>query len=100
MAVIKGALKDYHNKTCIRFRPYRETDNDFVNIVGSYAGCFSSVGRVQSGQLLNLQRGGCVRHGVVIHEFLHALGFYHQQSASDRDDYVTIHWENIIQGEF
>lgn len=24
-----------------------------------------------------------------------ALGFYHMQSAYDRDDYVTIHWENM-----
>lgn len=27
-----------------------------------------------------------------------ALGFYHMQSAYDRDDYVKIHWENIKSG--
>lgn len=27
-----------------------------------------------------------------------ALGFYHMQSAYDRDDFVTIHWENIKPG--
>jgi hypothetical protein len=36
--------------------------------------------------------------GIVIHEFLHALGFYHQHSAIDRDDYVTINWQNIEPG--
>lgn len=40
----------------------------------------------------------CVRKGTAMHEFLHALGFYHQQSASNRDEYVKILWENILDG--
>lgn len=30
--------------------------------------------------------------------FFLALGFYHMQSAFDRDEYVTIHWENLEEG--
>ena len=33
-----------------------------------------------------------------MHEILHALGFYHEQSRLDRDDFVQIRFENIRSG--
>ncbi|XP_046836940.1 seminal metalloprotease 1-like [Vespa crabro] len=97
--VIKSGIKEYHNKTCLRFRPYKESDTDYVRIQGNRSGCWSMVGRHGKGQVLNLQVGGCVRHGVVVHELMHALGFYHQQSAANRDEWVVIHWDNIKPGK-
>lgn len=98
--LIEGAMKEYHQNTCIRFRPYRKTDSDYVTIEGKMSGCWSLVGRHESGQVVNLQNPGCLQHGVIVHELMHALGFYHQQSAADRDEWVTINWQNIKQGNF
>ena len=42
----------------------------------------------------------CEKTDIVLHEILHALGFWHVQSRTDRDDYVTVHYENIESGKF
>lgn len=48
--------------------------------------------------MVNLNSPRCVRHGVVVHELMHAIGFFHQQSAANRDEHVKINWENIRDG--
>ncbi|KAK2514799.1 Mep1a [Columba guinea] len=55
------------------------------------------VGDLKTGQDLSIG-AGCDTKAIVEHEILHALGFYHEQSRSDRDDYVTIWWDEIITG--
>lgn len=55
------------------------------------------MGRSGAGQQVSLGPG-CIFKGVIIHELMHALGFWHEQSRPDRDSYVTVLWENIIRG--
>ncbi|XP_017115530.1 seminal metalloprotease 1 [Drosophila elegans] len=38
---------------------------------------------------------GCFRIGSILHEFLHVLGFEHQHVSRNRDQYVSIKWDNI-----
>ena len=53
---------------------------------------------VQSGGQLVSVGVGCLQHGVVLHELLHSLGLWHEQSRLDRDSHVTVRWENIRRG--
>ena len=49
-------------------------------------------------QPISIEAPGCDTPETVAHETLHALGFLHEQSRPDRDDFVTINWNNIRPG--
>uniref|UniRef100_A0A8C9UEX0 Meprin A subunit n=1 Tax=Serinus canaria TaxID=9135 RepID=A0A8C9UEX0_SERCA len=94
--VILKAFEQYRLKTCIDFKPW-EGEKNYISVFKG-SGCWSSVGNLQMG-LQQLSIGAnCDRIATVQHEFLHALGFWHEQSRSDRDDYVTIVWDRIQSG--
>ncbi|CAM4657569.1 unnamed protein product [Leuciscus chuanchicus] len=93
ISVIQNAMSTFHNKTCIRF-VRRSSQTDYISIE-SKDGCYSYLGRIGGKQVVSLKRTGCVYHGIVQHELNHALGFYHEQTRSDRDKYVRINWEYI-----
>ena len=59
--------------------------------------CYSNVGRVGGEQELSLA-GPCLKKGTAIHELMHALGFWHEQSRPDRDFWVQIIESNIQTG--
>jgi len=90
---IKKAAEDFSKHTCIRLVEATSShDNKLKFFKGD--GCWSSVGAVNKEQEVSLA-SGCWHKGTVIHEILHALGFWHEQSRPDRDNYVTIKSENI-----
>ena len=39
--------------------------------------------------------GGCWFEDTVVHEFIHAFGFHHEQVRPDRDNFIEIIYENI-----
>ncbi|XP_059204820.1 hatching enzyme 1.2-like [Centropristis striata] len=93
--IIRG-LRSFAASTCIRFTPLNR-ERDFVDIQ-SRQGCFSYIGRRGRGQVVSLMRQGCVFLGTIQHELLHALGFNHEQTRSDRDQHVRILLENVQPG--
>ncbi|KAF2882790.1 hypothetical protein ILUMI_23302 [Ignelater luminosus] len=96
---IKKSMMVLHNETCIRFRRRKSDDSAWISITNTNTGCWATLGRVGGGQGFNLQEPECLsRIGTTMHELLHVLGFNHEHSRSDRDSYITIHWENVEQG--
>jgi hypothetical protein len=89
-------LTEVNGVQCIKILP-RSTQTDYIS-VENYSGCSSYVGRIGGRQRLSLVNSCVSRHGTIMHEFLHAFGFHHEQKRTDRDDWVIINWENIQAG--
>ena len=53
----------------------------------------SPVGRQGGQQIINIVSWG--NQIIIVHEIYHSLGFWHEQSATDRNNYVTINTTNI-----
>ncbi|KAM9382224.1 meprin A subunit alpha [Phaethornis superciliosus] len=95
-AVILQAFEMFRLKSCVDFKPY-EGEKTYI-IFRKRTGCWSMVGDLKTGQTLSIGER-CDYKAIVEHELLHALGFYHEQSRTDRDDYVTIWWDQINTGQ-
>ncbi|XP_017768142.1 PREDICTED: zinc metalloproteinase nas-4-like [Nicrophorus vespilloides] len=99
---IAESVKIFEQVSCVKARPKRPEDGNYIYITNEPSGCWSYVGRQSGKQIVNFQDypvgEGCFRSATIQHEFLHAIGFYHQQSSTERDDFVEIVWKNIKKG--
>ncbi|GBN16024.1 Astacin-like metalloprotease toxin 1 [Araneus ventricosus] len=94
--LIQQAIDQYHNHTCIRFVK-RTNERNFIRLV-KRGGCYSYVGKVGGAQELSLGRG-CWYVGTIVHELGHAIGLFHEHQRSDRDQYLNVYSNNVIQGQ-
>ena len=86
------ALEYLNTFTNIRIVP-RENEEDYVLITAGEQDCYSYAGRIGGMQEIFLVPQCGVRE--IIHEWMHTLGFFHEQNREDRDRYLKIVWENI-----
>jgi len=93
---IVAAFSELTSKTCITIVERENNERDYVEIIKD-GGCYSYWGRTGGRQPISLPNG-CQSVATVVHEFMHALGFLHEQSRYDRDNYVTIITQNIWSG--
>ncbi|XP_055609564.1 astacin-like [Uranotaenia lowii] len=96
---IMAAMAMYAEKTCVRFVRRSIFDAQYIKIVNDNAGCYSYVGRSTNNQynLINLQTPSCLYAvGTPVHEMMHAIGFYHEFTRPDRDDWITINRSALL----
>ncbi|XP_057298308.1 uncharacterized protein LOC130629192 [Hydractinia symbiolongicarpus] len=96
-SAIAKAIAEYKLKTCITFRKKRYGDTSYLSFYKG-KGCWSYVGRSGGKQRISIGKG-CEHKKTAIHEIMHALGFWHEQSRTDRDNYVTILLHNVREGK-
>lgn len=91
-AAIEDAMRGIEAQTCLRFVP-RTNQRDYITLFKG-PGCYSGVGRLGMAQPVSLG-DGCVFRGTITHELLHAVGFFHEHSRSDRDQFIDVFLQNV-----
>ncbi|XP_071478891.1 bone morphogenetic protein 1 homolog [Diadema antillarum] len=101
-AMFKQAMRHWENYTCITFVERNPLDSNHDNyIVFTYqaCGCCSFVGRKGDGAQAVSVGKNCDKFGVVVHELGHVVGFWHEHTRPDRNDFVGIINQNIVPGQ-
>ena len=94
--LILTAINQINTTTNLCLVP-RTTESNYVEFVDAETLCWSFIGMIGNGKQEINVTAGC-GYGAILHEILHAAGMWHEQSRNDRDEYVTVIWENISSG--
>ncbi|MEJ5104416.1 M12 family metallopeptidase [Chryseobacterium sp. MYb328] len=96
---INTAVNEYNSKTNTRWVLRTNQSNYVEFIFGSSNGSdgWAHIGYQGGKQTVSLDQ--YISVGSVIHEMGHTVGLYHEHSRQDRDQYVSIQWGNIQDGQ-
>jgi hypothetical protein len=94
---IGGGIEMINSSTHLLIVP-RRGEKDYIYFTRVNDGCSAKVGRQGDRQEVNIMERAC-GSSATAHEILHAAGIWHEQSRSDRDNFVEILWQNIQSGK-
>jgi len=93
--LVNRAIDHLQTNTGIRLTP-RTNQADYVIFRNSVDENSSYLGKIGGAQTIYIAQS-TTSYGTVVHEIGHALGLLHEMTRNDRDSYVNIHWDNIIE---
>uniref|UniRef100_A0A0K0F4J7 Metalloendopeptidase n=1 Tax=Strongyloides venezuelensis TaxID=75913 RepID=A0A0K0F4J7_STRVS len=99
--VIKEALEEIQKNTCVKFEHVFSLNNNNEGIIfelSTFCSSYVGLAEVNKSQVVNLTYYCTQEKGKVLHEVGHALGLVHEQTRTDRNNYVTINSGNIQYG--
>lgn len=92
---VSKAIEHITLKTGFKFVK-RTNQSDYVHFQLHASSSNSALGKRGGKQIINLADWATV--GTTIHEIMHAMGCFHEQSRHDRDEFIQVHWTNLADG--
>ncbi|CAD5225836.1 unnamed protein product [Bursaphelenchus xylophilus] len=95
-----AAMQHWMERTCLTFQRYDPLrHSDYILFTPDKCGCCSHVGRKGGGAQIISIGERCDKLGIVVHEIGHVVGFWHEHTRPDRDEFVDVVRENILKGQ-
>ncbi|KAL4703517.1 hypothetical protein ACJJTC_018101 [Scirpophaga incertulas] len=104
--VITRAFDYFEKTTCIRLQRLRDRPTDLKSLkevqwlyisnpTGIRQCVHSNEKKNNKGVQMVIFGYNCLSLGEIVHEIMHVLGFSHEHTRPDRDEHITIVWDNI-----
>lgn len=97
--IVRDAIDMWNRQASLQLfaRFDEEAQPDYVVFTRYPISCNSPIGRQGGAQLIRCPIGGAgvFTAGEVMHEIGHGVGFIHEHCRPDRDQRITINWDNI-----
>ncbi|CAL1537016.1 unnamed protein product [Lymnaea stagnalis] len=93
------AMRTWEIATCVSFKEKEAADKDYFMFTDKGCGCCADVGRKEHGVSSISLAKDCRNIGIIMHELGHIIGFWHEHTRPDRDEYVDVILEHAIENK-